>query len=204
MQSVSAEHKPEKKEVLYSEEKEPDQWDALLDRSTLWGTSAWLHGLCDSFTTHSSRDITPKRGLVRWSQRRWIMQETIRWKRRRRKWSRPSNSKIPAGNWEQKKLPVFLSVTVEFLVTNRDTLKGESSPTSLYAMSTKTWRPLDTTSASKGEKGDKWLQGMQGVQCTTVWTGGNGSFAVVPNRGRTTVRDYRDRLRCTHKISKKE
>ena len=40
MQSVSAEHKPEKKEVLYSEEKEPDQWDALLDRSTLWGTSA--------------------------------------------------------------------------------------------------------------------------------------------------------------------
>ena len=24
-----------KKEVLYSEEKEPDQWDALLDRNTL-------------------------------------------------------------------------------------------------------------------------------------------------------------------------
>ena len=33
-----------KKEVLYSEEKEPDLWDALLDRNTLWGTfrvTAW-------------------------------------------------------------------------------------------------------------------------------------------------------------------
>ena len=35
MQSVSEEHKPENKEVLYSEEKEPDQWDALLDRDML-------------------------------------------------------------------------------------------------------------------------------------------------------------------------
>ena len=44
MQSGSEEHKPEKKEVLYSEEKEPDLWDALLDRNTLWGTfrvTAW-------------------------------------------------------------------------------------------------------------------------------------------------------------------
>ena len=40
MQSGREEHKPEKKEVLYSEEKEPDLWDALLDRSTLWGTAA--------------------------------------------------------------------------------------------------------------------------------------------------------------------
>ena len=40
MHSVSEEHKLEKEEVLYSEEKEPDQWDALLARSTLWGTSA--------------------------------------------------------------------------------------------------------------------------------------------------------------------
>ena len=35
VQSVSEEHKPEKKEVLYSEEKESDQWDALLDRNKL-------------------------------------------------------------------------------------------------------------------------------------------------------------------------
>lgn len=48
------------------------------------------------------------------------------------------------------------------------------------------------------------IEGVQGVQCTTVWTGGNGSFAVVPNRRWTTVRDHRDRLRCTNKISKKE
>ena len=34
MQSGSEEHKPEKKEVLYSEEKEPDRWDALLDRGS--------------------------------------------------------------------------------------------------------------------------------------------------------------------------
>ena len=34
MQSGSEEHKPEKKEVLYSEEKEPDLWDALLDRGS--------------------------------------------------------------------------------------------------------------------------------------------------------------------------
>ena len=42
--SISEEHKPVKEEALYSMKKEPDEWDALLDRSTLWRTlrvTAW-------------------------------------------------------------------------------------------------------------------------------------------------------------------
>ena len=51
-QSVSEEHKPEKEEVLYPEEKELDQCDALVDRSTLWRTF------------RVPRDVTLKRGLI--------------------------------------------------------------------------------------------------------------------------------------------
>ena len=42
--SVSEEHKPVKEEALYSVKKEPDKWEALLDRSKLWRTlrvTAW-------------------------------------------------------------------------------------------------------------------------------------------------------------------
>lgn len=36
--SVSEEHKPEKEKVLYAGKREPNEWDAILTRSTLWRT----------------------------------------------------------------------------------------------------------------------------------------------------------------------
>ena len=59
-----------------------------------------------------------------------------------------------------------------------------------------------TRSDGRHEVGVPWVLGaerVQGVQCTTVWTGDNGSsIAVVPNRRRTTVRDHQDRLCWTY------
>ena len=56
-------------------------------------------------------------------------------------------------------------------------------------------RILFTTPANNSEERDKW---MQGVQCTNIWTGGNGSFAVVPKWRRTTVQGHEDRLCWTN------
>ena len=59
--SVSEEHRAEREEMLYSAEKERDEWDTLLGRSKLWRTlrvTAWHYG---SNLTHSPRDTKRRR-----------------------------------------------------------------------------------------------------------------------------------------------
>ena len=133
MQSGSEEHKPEKKEVLYSEKKEPDLWDALLDRSTLWGTfrvTAWTLRF-----VHNS--LFKRRNM----KKRSCLLITEEINNARNQWIKKAQTGVkPTLENPAWKLGTeeTTGVIVEFLVTNQYTLKGESSPTSLYAMSTKT------------------------------------------------------------------
>ena len=135
-QSESEEHKAETQEVLYSEEKEPDQWEALLDRSTLKRnfrvTERTLRFVHNSLfkrrnTKKRSGPLTTKE--INNARNQWIRKAQTVVK---------TTLENPGWNWGQKKVPMSRSVMVEFLVTKRCTLQGESSPTSLHAMSTKT------------------------------------------------------------------
>ena len=61
--SVSEEHRPEREEMLYSAEKERDEWDTLLDRSKLWRTlrvTAWALPFKHNSLTkrHKTKKIT--------------------------------------------------------------------------------------------------------------------------------------------------
>ena len=122
--------------MLYSEEKEPDQWEALLDRSTLKRnfrvTARTLRFVHNSLfkrrnTKKRSGPLTTKE--INNARNQWIRKAQTVVK---------TTLENPGWNWGQKKVPMSRSVMVEFLVTKRYTLQGESSPTSLHAMSTKT------------------------------------------------------------------